>query len=157
MSLQQLIMTRWEIWKVLFDLSHLPTYILPLEFLTFQKSAEDCCIEVICIIISSFLTWNHEASFKLEQHNAISINTSMSPETQKQYWHMMTNPSCSGVVRVWLNNQGNGTNNYKLQWIRQSKDSAITVLSSYLYSSPKNELCHHLLISWTWYISAWLM
>lgn len=108
------------------------TYILSSEFLSFQKSAEDCWIEVICVIISSFLTWNHEASFKLEQHSTLSINTSMSPETQKQYWHMMTIPSCSGVVRVWLNNQGNGTNNYKLQWIRQSKDSPITVLSSYL-------------------------
>ncbi len=104
-----------------FDLWHLAIYILTSESLPFLKSAEGCWREVTCnCIISSFLTWDHESSFTLEQHNTISINTSMSPETLNQYWHMMTIPSCLSVIRVWPYNQGKETNNYKLQWIGQN-------------------------------------
>lgn len=69
-------MTRCEIRKALFDLWRLQTYILCSEFLSFQKSAEECWREVICCrIISSVQTWDHESSFKLRRSTTLSLST----------------------------------------------------------------------------------
>jgi len=46
------------------------------EFLSFQKSAEECWREVICgRIISSVQTWGQASSFKLRSSKTLSLST----------------------------------------------------------------------------------